>query len=347
MKKYRVFLVVLFILILLSFAMSVRAQSELELFMLEFEPDYGTEGDYVLNTRSPYVKPIRQMQTTESGVVLLLDKVLVTEDEIVVTVLMGIEPENEDWIPPSSFQLGFAAMEVTPHLPYPADYFEIIHGGGGGGGPILNEVHNDPFVVYDFIRSKLLFDDGYVSPKDSMHVIAKILFYEVCWDVVDAKDNDYVEQPCFREQGPWEFEFDTDGAELAKKTKEFELGEAFEIDGKTFSLDRFRFNPMHLIAFTSGPAVDYRYQDRIDSLTVFVETDDGTKVNLWPHMNPYIGFDRKVTNEAVIESLEETETLKVMFCLNALKGAPPKGYNPEDIKFYDCDPEMNVMIPVK
>ena len=66
-------------LILLCAVTSGIAQENLEDFMLGFEPEYG-DRDYVLDTTNPYVKPIRQLQTTESGVVLLLDKVLVTEE---------------------------------------------------------------------------------------------------------------------------------------------------------------------------------------------------------------------------------------------------------------------------
>lgn len=342
MKKNRRLIILLFTLLALCFADLVSAQSGLETFMQEFEPDYGLDGDYVLNTANPYVKPIRQMVTTESGVVIMLDKVLVTEDQIVATVLLGVEPANADWTPPSNFQLGFAAMEVTPHIPYPSDYFEIIHGGGGGGGPILNNIHDDPFVVYDFVRSELMFDDGYVSPKDSMHVKVKILHYEICWDI-ELSEN-YSEPSCFREQGPWEFEFETDGKELAEKTKEFEIGKKFEIEGKSFSLDRLRFNPMHLIAFISGSGVDCRTPGYLDNLHVFIETDDRTAIHLWSHMHPYIGFDRQITDDVIIASLEKTKSLKVMFCLSDINGEFPSDYNPDKIKFYTCDPAWTTVI---
>ncbi len=331
-------------LILLCAVTSGIAQENLEDFMLGFEPEYG-DRDYVLDTTNPYVKPIRQLQTTESGVVLLLDKVLVTEDEIAVTILLGVDPENEDWTPPTSFQLGYAGMEVTPHLPYPPGYFGIIHGGGGGGGSILNKIHGDPFVVYDCISSGLMFDDGYVSPKDPMHVKVKILDYEVCWNM-EVSDMNYGPS-CYHEQGPWEFEFDTDGAELAAKTKEFEVGEALDIEGKDVLLDRFRFNPMHLIAFTSGAGVDYLHGTHLSELTAFVETDDGTTIHLWFHRSPYIGFDRKIIDDAVIQSLEETKSLKVLFCLDRINGDYPQDYDPEKIEFYTCDPAWSTVIDLE
>lgn len=342
MKKIRRLIILLFTLLTLCFADLVSAQSGLETFMQEFEPDYGLDGNFVLNTANPYVRPIRQMATTESGVVIMLDKVLVTEDQIAVTVLLGVEPANADWTPPSSFQLGLAMMEVTPHIPYPPDYFEIIHGGSGGGGPILNKIHDDPFVVYDFVRSDMMFDDGYVSPKDSMHVKVKILYYEICWDI-ELREN-YFEPSCFREQGPWEFEFETDGKELAEKTKEFEIKEIFEIEGKSFSLDRLRFNPMHLIAFVSGSGVDYRTPGFRDNLSVFIETDDRTAVHLWSHRVPYIGFDRQITDDAVIASLEKTKSLRVMFCLRKHYSEYPRDYDPGNIKFYNCDPAWTTTV---
>lgn len=348
MKNYRLFVFLCAMLMLLFALTAVTAQSDLEKFMEDFEPDYPTSDKTFLSgmdTTSPYAKPVRQAVTTDDGVVIMLDKVLVTEDDVTVSVLLGVEPRGENWAAPSSFQLGLSMMEVTPHIPYPPDYFEIIHGGVGGGGPILNKIHDDPFVVYDFVRSELMFDDGYVSPKDPMHIKVTILKYEICWDVVVI--DDYSEPRCFKENGPWNFEFDTDGAELAAKTKEFEVGEALDIEGKDVLLDRFRFNPMHLIAFTSGAGVDYLHGTHLSELTAFVETDDGTTIHLWFHRSPYIGFDRKIIDDAVIQSLEETKSLKVLFCLDRINGDYPQDYDPEKIEFYTCDPAWSTVIDLE
>ncbi|AOH44113.1 hypothetical protein BEQ56_11935 [Anaerolineaceae bacterium oral taxon 439] len=349
MKNYRLFVFLCAMLMLLFALTAVTAQSDLEKFMEDFEPDYPTSDKTFLSgmdTTSPYAKPVRQAVTTDDGVVIMLDKVLVTEDDVTVSVLLGVEPRGENWAAPSSFQLGLSMMEVTPHIPYPPDYFEIIHGGVGGGGPILNKIHDDPFVVYDFIRSELMFDDGYVSPKDPMHIKVTILKYEICWDVVVI--DDYSEPRCFKENGPWNFEFDTDGAELAAKTKEFEMHETFEIDGKKFSLDRLRFNPFHIILFTSGRGANRGYQeDSIYGLTAFIEADDGTQLRLFERSNPYNGFDRKIVAEALNESLEKTKALKVMFCLNRINGEPPKDYDWESIRFYTCDPAWSTVIDLE
>ena len=131
MKNYRLFVFLCAMLMLLFALTAVTAQSDLEKFMEDFEPDYPTSDKTFLSgmdTTSPYAKPVRQAVTTDDGVVIMLDKVLITEDDVTVSVLLGVEPRGENWAAPSSFQLGLSMMEVTPHIPYPPDYFEIIHG---------------------------------------------------------------------------------------------------------------------------------------------------------------------------------------------------------------------------
>ena len=119
----------------------------------------------------------------QNGLTVMLDKVLVTEDNIYISVLMGIAEKNgKNLVVPSDFQINGYDIDVSPVVPYPPDYFEIKLGGGGGGGPYINVLHEDPLVVYDGIGKNLMYSDGYVSVKDPMHVKVRILRVEVCWD---------------------------------------------------------------------------------------------------------------------------------------------------------------------
>lgn len=348
MKKYCGLLFFLCVLIISCFVTAAAAQSDLEKFMRDFEPDYQTSGLTLfggIDTSSPYTKPLRQLVTTDEGAVIMLDKVLVTEDKLTVSVLIGFDPNGGDWVTPDEVYLDLPVIEVEPLLPYPPDYFENPGGGGGGGpGYDFKVIHERPYVVYSSISTELMFYEGYVAVKDPIQVTVNILGYKTCWNIGGG---DYPDMRCFQERGPWTFEFETDGAELAEKTKEFEIGKKFEIEGKSFSLDRLRFNPMHLIAFISGPGVDYRTPGYLDNLHVFIETDDRTAIHLWPHMYPYIGFDRQITDDVIIASLEKTKSLKVMFCLSDINGEFPSDYNPDKIKFYTCDPAWSTMVDLE
>lgn len=314
-------------------------RTELEKFMADFEPAYELWGQ--LASKNPYVKPVRMMRTTASGAVIMLDRALVTEDEIAVSVLMATRPEDKNRTMPEGFMLGRVWIEVEPILPYPENYFEVQYGsGGGGGGPYINIVHEDPLVVYDGRSSRLMFQDGYVSPKDPMHVKVTIQDYSIDW--ADNPEDINSRLSSFTEEGPWIFEFDTDGAELAAKTKEFELKEVLEIEEYQVELNRLRFNPMHLILFTGDNTLGSEPYQSL--LSAFIETDDGTQLRLSRHFIPYTGFDRKIIDEAVIQSLEKTKRLKVLFCLNRISGDYPQDYDPDKIEFYTCDPAWSTVI---
>lgn len=311
--------------------------TEIETFMEDFEPDYTLYGG--LDTRNAYVKPVRLMQTTKNGLTVMLDKVLVTEDNIYISVLMGIAEKNgKNLVLPSDFQINGYDIDVSPVVPYPPDYFEIKLGGGGGGGPYINVVHEDPLVVYDGIGKNLMYSDGYVSVKDPMHVKVRILRVEVCWDEETAPQR--YTSACYTETEPLTFEFDTDGAELAKLTKEIELDETVDVEGTEIKLNRLRFNPMELILFTGDLKWDKPYSDFSNA---YVETDNGTRLRLNPRSYPFSGFSLKTVDPGEIAALEKTEKLKIGFCVPDPEKVPA-GYYYSDLDYYICDPAWSAVI---
>lgn len=311
--------------------------TEIETFMEDFEPDYTLYGG--LDTRNAYVKPVRLMQTTKNGLTVMLDKVLVTEDNIYISVLMGIAEKNgKNLVLPSDFQINGYDIDVSPVVPYPPDYFEIKLGGGGGGGPYINVVHEDPLVVYDGIGKNLMYSDGYVSVKDPMHVKVRILRVEVCWDEETAPQR--YTSACYTETEPLTFEFDTDGAELAKLTKEIELDETVDVEGTEIKLNRLRFNPMELILFTGDLKWDKPYSDFSNA---YVETDNGTRLRLNPRSYPFSGFSLKTVDPGEIAALEKTERLKIGFCAQEMIKVPG-GYTYSDLESSNCDPAWSTVI---
>lgn len=315
------------------------APAEAEKFIADFEPEYTMSGS--LDTRNPYVKPVRMMKTTKRGLIVMLDKVLVTEDNIYISVLMGIADRGGNLAVPSNFQINGYDIDVSPVVPYPPDYFEIRLGGRGGGGPYINVLHEDPLVVYDGIGKNLMYSDGYVSAKDPMHVKVRIQRVEVCWDEEIAPQR--YTSACYTETEPLTFEFDTDGAELAKLTSEMELNETVDVKGTEIVLNRLRFNPMELILFTGDLKWDGPYSDFSNA---YVETDNGTRLRLNPRSYPFSGFSLKTVDPDEIAAFEKTEKLKIGFCVPDPEKVPA-GYYYADLDYYICDPAWTTVISLK
>lgn len=346
MNIVRLYILLILSIVCLFVITPVIAESDLEEFMMNFEPNYHIEG-YTnfggMNTESPYAKPVRRMVTTAKGTVLMLDKVLVTEDNLTVSVLIGFNPDVYALRKPDYVFLGLSAVEVSPKIPYPKDYFEPPMGGGGGGGSdyILNVVNGDPFVVYDAVSTELMFYDGYVSPRDQIEVKVKILEYNVCWNEEDSEDFD---PHCYEERGPWEFKFETDGSELAEKTKEIELKTKFEIMGKSFELNWLLFNPMYLILFTNDWNSDHDPME--GSLFAFVTTDDGVEFRMDNKFFPYTGYSELIVDQGRIRSLEETRSLKVSIC-HFSPNPHIVSVNMDDKNSYTCNPAWSTVIDLE
>ena len=316
------------------------AAADVESFMADFEPEYTFWN--LFDTANPYVKPVRITQKTENGIVVMLDKVLVTENSIQISVLAGTDRFGKDSKPLTGFEIKDAFVEVGPIQPYPPDYIEPIYGGGGGGGePYINAVNDEPLVIRNLIGGALMFPDGYVSAKDPIQVKAVIRGIDVCWD--ESGMNPSNAWSCFTEEDPLIFEFETDGAELAALTKEIELDETITIEGQELTLKRVRFNPLNIILFMDGYRIGAGHS-AFDYLTVFAEADDGTTLLMNPWSLPFSGFERMIVDEAINESLAKTESLKIHFCTGTWTKSPPAGFDPNDMKFYKCDPAWSTTV---
>ena len=81
-------------------------------------------------------------------------------------------------------------------------------------------------------------------------------------------------------------------------------------------------------------------------LVSYFETDDGTRLRFWKNSFPYAGFRRTFMDPAVIQSLEETERLKIGFCV-----ADPEKVEPHhsyfDLDYYICDPAWSTVVDIK
>ena len=320
-------------------------QSSLEAFMTNYEPDYI---DHMIDTSNAYVKPIRMMQITESGAVLMLDKVLVTENSLYASILIGVQPVGDNPQIPSSFSLEGKNMTLSPHIPYPENYFDPTGGGGGGGGAYINLLNENPLVVFDGIGSPLMFEKDYVSAKDTIHVKVDIYEYSVCWD--DSSESPFDKIRCFNEKGPWAFEFETDGAELSEKTIEIEPAKTVQVENYDLTLKRLRFNPMHIILFTNNFYHNDNYAS--EQVVAYVEADDGTKLILNPQRYPFQGYSRRIINPDVIAAMDQTEKLKIKFCLIPYEKRYEAEYTDIEnteilLSSYRCDPTWYAEIELK
>lgn len=305
---------------------------ELETFMASFEPSYQiADINGMFDSDNPYVKPIRMTQTTASGAVIMLDKVLITENSLTASILIGNDTGNDDFQLPSDFQIQGREISVEPWLPYPEGYVHPHFGGGGGGGPLATILSEDPLVAVDLVGMELMGPLEYVSAKDPMQVRIAIKGYRVCWP--DDPEEPYMGEKCFQESGNWVFEFETDGAELAELTQEFDVDESFETNESVITVERVRFNPMETIVFIDDAG--YSEYSWNSSAKLFMQADDGTALRLWFLGVPFTGFSRRTIDPDIIASFEATENLRLVACENP---DLPDGVYPEWTDEIDCDP---------
>lgn len=319
----------------------------LETFMSEFEPEYEIWNSF--DSKSPYASSVRLQQTTPNGTVLLLDKVIVMEDTLAVSFLVGSDRLNEEQDSLMGFEIGMSRIEAGPVLPYPDD-FELseVFVGGGGGEPTVNAVNREPLVVANLSTTNLMTRDGYVSVKDPIQVRVTVDSVSTCWS--DTESYVYSTWNCFDDEGPFVFEFETDGAALAKLTKEIEIGRTLTIQDTEVTLKSLRFNPLQPIIFTSLNPEISKYGSpglEVPGLTTFLEADDGTAIILQPVDVPFYGLSTWVVNKKINQSFIDTSSVKLSFCFQKTFDEFPADFDPFDKRFYDCDPDLEVDIPVK
>lgn len=331
---------------------TVAAETELEKFLMEFDGDYGLITDRLnespfdspFDSKNPYVKSVKQMVTTENGVLVMLDKVLVTEDALIAAFLISGElPDNLDDV-----QLQVSNIDISPVLPYPEDAFKLMKGGGGGGGPMLLIANKDPLVLYHIVTKPLMYYDGYVSSGDPMQVKIFVPLVSIGWRNQDG-DLESESEDYYYEELNHTFEFETDGAELASLTKTYDLNHRFELGSHGYSFDKLRFNPMHLILFGSDLAETINYEGNSPEDILFVKaiTDDGTAITLFQVNAPYWGFAKMILNPAQIQSLETTKKLVLSPCSYKKPLEEYESYPlMENESDFDCHPESSITLNV-
>ncbi len=338
------------LLLLAGINLFPAAESEQENFLKTFEAVYPADMGWVIDSTNPYAKPVRILKTTESGISVMLDRALVTETALALSFLInGDFPQNL-----TSVDL-VTDIDAGPLLPYSPDSFEpVLRAKGGGVWPTLRLLNEDPPVALETRTVFLMRYDGYISPSDPIRVRIRIPQISVCWE--DATADGVPQEQCYFEDEPLDFDFETDGADLAAQTKTFQLDHTFEIDGKPYEFHRLRFNPMELILFTSPSEEWVEHEDGSSSpaglLYVDAVTDDGTNIELSSHSGvyPYHGFTQKILDPEVIRSLEQTKTLTLTPCYvprppdeeNDSYSMPEQG-NPA----YDCSPERAVTVNIR
>ncbi len=323
-------------------AASAESESERETFLQNFEAEYSTD---IIDSINPNNKPVRILKTTKNGISVLLDKVLVTEDELAVSFFISGDFPQELY----NVQL-IAMIDIGPLLPYPPDSFEVMSGGSGGGGPklyLLNEGKDEPLVALDAAAIPLMRHDGYISPSDPIQVRVRVLQIEIGWLYND--ENGIEQLQTYYEDEVLEFKFETDGAKLAAHTKTFQLDHSFEINGKTYEFHRLRFNPMQLILFTGKMREDFDRDVAYSEGVRYVEalTDEGIPINLTAIDYPYRGFKTKILEPEVIQSLEQTQTLTLTPCYLPLPTDNSYAIPERGDPAYDCNPERAVTINIR
>ena len=352
-KKNRCFILLTALLLITSWSViPAAAETEIEQFLLNFDGEYGKSNGLqdpfwisVFDSHNPYVKEIKKLVTSENGVTVMLDKVLVTEDDLSVSFLISAEqlPENLNDV-----QLQLTTISVGPILPYPEDSFEPIGRGGGGGGPLLQLANQDPPVYYQFVSTPLLFFDGYVSAADPVQVKVSVPTVAFGWRNPES-DQEYENSDYFYDEINATFEFETDGAELAALTRNLDLYHAFEISEHNYSFDKLRFNPMFLILFATDEVGPMNTDPASVEAIKFVNavTDDGTVIRLLDSgISPYYGFTRKILDEGMIEALKETETLTLIPCTYKKPLAEYETYPWENDDDYLCHQDLAVTVTI-
>ena len=322
---------------------TVLESTDLEEFMSDFEPEYRLWDFF--DSENEYTKPVRLAQTTPNGTVILLDKVMVTEDNISVSLLVGTDKLKKDQKLLKGFEIGSAWIDVGPVLPYPPEFeTSKLHGGGGGGEPGINDVNEEPLVVMNMVSNSLMKREGYVSPKDPIQVRVTVRDVQTCWEDKESY-SEYWTYRCFSEEGPWVFEFETDGSELAELTKDVAINKTISINGHDLTMKSLRFNPIQPILFMSG--FNDQFSPELNNSHVFLEADDGTQLKLYDRMFTYTGFTQVHVNEADNDSFEKTEKVKISFCLSKMWEIYPEDYDPMNMTFYDCDPAWSTVVDVR
>ncbi len=325
----------------LAFPAAASAETERETFLKNFEANYRADIGWVIDSANPYAKSVGIVKTTKNGISVLLDKALVTEDELAVSFLIsGDFPENL-----FDVQLS-ASIDAGPLLPYPPELSFEPRGGGGGGDPVnLRILNKDPLVALDTKTISLMYGDRYVSAAYPIQVHVRVPGITICWDYSEEDGK----PQCYHEDEVLEFEFETDGAELAAHTKTFQLDHSFEINGKTYEFHRLRFNPMQLILFTGKMREDFDRDVAYSEGVRYVEalTDEGIPINLTAIDYPYRGFKTKILEPEVIQSLEQTQTLTLTPCYLPLPTDNSYAIPERGDPAYDCNPERAVTINIR
>ncbi len=331
---------------------AASAERSNEPFLQNFEAVYPPELGWVIDSTNPYSKPLHILKTTKSGISVMLDRVLVRETDMALSFLIsGDFPQHLTGVELS------ADIDAGPLLPYPPDSFEPVRRAiGGGAWPTLRLLHENPAVALETRWVLLMRYNGYISPSDPIQVRVHVSEISVCWEDTDTDPEMAPQSQCYFEDEPLEFEFETDGAELAAQTRTIQLDHAFEIDGQTYEFHELRFNPMQLILFTS---LSWEYVQKANKqyftlgvLYVEAVTDDGTRINLGrsDSMLPFDGYTKMILTPETIRSLEQTKTLTLTPCYLP---RPPEEeidsfFIPENgDPAYDCDPERAVTINIR
>ncbi len=344
MKNRTVWMIALVLMIAaIALPAAAAAESDRETFLENFEAVYPANIGGVIDSANPYTKSVRIVKTTQSGISVMLDKVLVTEDELAVSFLIsGDFPEN-------LFDVHlYTDINVSPLVPYPPELsFEPQRGGGGGDPVYVRVVNENPLVALDTATIALMYDEGYVSAADPIRVHIRIPQIDIGWDYSEEEGN----AQYYHEDEVLEFEFETDGAELAAQTKTFDLDHTFEIDGKTYEFHRLHFNPMQLILFTGEMSSGFSWEYTEGVRYVIAATDDGNKINLNAVEAadcPYRGFRAKILDPEVIRSLERTKTLTLTPCyLPDQTNEDPNSYPLWENPAMDCSPERAVTVNIQ
>ena len=95
---------------------------------------------------------------------------------------------------------------------------------------------------------------------------------------------------------------------------------------------------MELLLFTNDYAATYE-----DHRIAYVETDDGTRLQLYSRSYPFAGFSMRTIDPQEIAALEKTERLKIGFCAQEMIKVPG-GYTYSDLESSNCDPAWSTVI---
>lgn len=191
---------------------------------------------------APYASVVNQI-AEDKGIAIKLADVIIDKDELILSTLIDMSGQLKT----------FDSLNDDPCLRTPTADCKIfingkrakVLGSTGGIGPV-----DDSYTLFAEISHHHI--EG-IDLKETIDI--RILFDRV---------SVYADQGDINFRGKWEFEFRASGAELAKDTYSVALNHSFDLEGRKYILEEFRYNPVSQKIYGTITGSPQKYDDMYD-----------------------------------------------------------------------------------